>query len=275
MECRLKGGGVIHYHEQGRGRPFVMLHGTPLDSTAAAYELEPAFRTRRGWWRIYPDLPGHGSSRGHDDLQTIDDYLQVVLDFLNQLLRRRHFVLGGTSWGAYIALGIAHRRPQQVDGLLLAVPMVTRDPRRRRARREPVKLLPDEPLHRAALREGLSWWDDMVVAETPATLEYARALHRTRADPNWLGRLSRGDYTFDHTRWERPFPAPCLFLLGRQDHPFRYQQLWPMLESFPRATFAVLDQAGHLLWGEQRDLAHSLVQDWLDRVERWSPSRPS
>jgi pimeloyl-ACP methyl ester carboxylesterase len=41
-----------------------------------------------------------------------------------------------------------------------------------------------------------------------------------------------------------------------------------MLERFPRSTFAVLDAAGHYLEGERPGLLATLVQDWLDRVER-------
>jgi pimeloyl-ACP methyl ester carboxylesterase len=40
-----------------------------------------------------------------------------------------------------------------------------------------------------------------------------------------------------------------------------------LLENFPRATFAVLDRAGHNLQIEQQLLFNSLINEWLDRVE--------
>jgi hypothetical protein len=42
------------------------------------------------------------------------------------------------------------------------------------------------------------------------------------------------------------------------------------LESYPRATFAVLDRAGYNLPIEQERLFAALVEEWLDRVEEAS-----
>jgi hypothetical protein len=39
-----------------------------------------------------------------------------------------------------------------------------------------------------------------------------------------------------------------------------------LLEHYPRATFAVLDRAGHGLPHEQVGLAGALLGEWLDRV---------
>ena len=39
------------------------------------------------------------------------------------------------------------------------------------------------------------------------------------------------------------------------------------MEKYPRATFAVLDLAGHILQIEQESLFNALVNEWLDRVE--------
>jgi len=55
-----------------------------------------------------------------------------------------------------------------------------------------------------------------------------------------------------------------------QDSACGYSGAWKLLEQFPRATFAVLDGAGHMMWGEQPAVCSVLVSEWLDRVERWS-----
>ena len=44
-----------------------------------------------------------------------------------------------------------------------------------------------------------------------------------------------------------------------------------ILERFPRATYAVLDRAGHELPYAQDRLFDALVIEWLDRVEEASP----
>jgi pimeloyl-ACP methyl ester carboxylesterase len=68
-----------------------------------------------------------------------------------------------------------------------------------------------------------------------------------------------------------PFARPTLIVAGRQDSVVGYRDALAILERFPRATFAVLDTAGHLLPGERPEILAALVNDWLDRVERpWS-----
>jgi pimeloyl-ACP methyl ester carboxylesterase len=64
-----------------------------------------------------------------------------------------------------------------------------------------------------------------------------------------------------------PFPAPTLILAGRQDSVVGWAGAIPLLESFPRATYAVLDRAGHGVRAEQNVLFQALVGEWLDRVE--------
>lgn len=59
-------------------------------------------------------------------------------------------------------------------------------------------------------------------------------------------------------------------MTGRQDSTVGYAEAWEMLEHYPRATFAVLDRAGHALPHEQPGLIRALVTEWLDRVQEHS-----
>lgn len=56
---------------------------------------------------------------------------------------------------------------------------------------------------------------------------------------------------------------------GRQDSCVGYKDAWGILEDYPRATFAVLDRSGHNLQLESEELFHSLVKEWLYRVEEF------
>ena len=66
-----------------------------------------------------------------------------------------------------------------------------------------------------------------------------------------------------------PFGGPTLVITGRQDHIVGYVNAWEILEDYPRATFAVLDRAGHILPVGQQKLFAALVDDWLARVEEY------
>ncbi len=62
-------------------------------------------------------------------------------------------------------------------------------------------------------------------------------------------------------------------MTGRQDSTVGYSRAWELLEQYPRATFAVLDRAGHALPHEQPELLRALVTEWLDRVREQPPAR--
>jgi pimeloyl-ACP methyl ester carboxylesterase len=242
MKCQLPGI-TIRYETKGRGRPFLMLHASPSDHARAMAQVEPAFQSRKGWRRIYPDLPGHGRTPGADRIRDMDDYLGVLLEAVDELIDEERFALGGISFGAYLALGIARKRQSRIEGLMLSVPEVNHSPTEERRDRKHGTPSIQTPSH---LASGL-----------PAYVE----------DTRWLERLPFHDVSVPLYRSPRPFRAPTLFLFGRQDAPFRYRTYWKMLDDFPNATFAILDGAGHRLWIDRNELACTLVSDWLDRVE--------
>jgi pimeloyl-ACP methyl ester carboxylesterase len=62
------------------------------------------------------------------------------------------------------------------------------------------------------------------------------------------------------------YERPALILTGRQDWAVGYAEQYTLLPHYPRATFAVLDRAGHNLQMEQPALFGALVWEWLDRV---------
>lgn len=66
------------------------------------------------------------------------------------------------------------------------------------------------------------------------------------------------------------FSKPTLFIAGRQDNIVGYHDLYNLLEDYPRATFVILDIAGHNLQIEQEELFNSLFLNWLERIEKYS-----
>ena len=66
-----------------------------------------------------------------------------------------------------------------------------------------------------------------------------------------------------------PFLGPSLIITGRQDAIAGYRDVWNILENYPRATYVVLDRAGHAL-EEKEDLVRVLINEWLDRVEEYA-----
>jgi pimeloyl-ACP methyl ester carboxylesterase len=84
-------------------------------------------------------------------------------------------------------------------------------------------------------------------------------LERIRTDPK------KYTFSFDVDAELAPFEKPTLIVTGRQDFVVGYQDAWALLENYPRASFAVVDGAGHFL-EDKNHVLQPLVQEWLQAV---------
>jgi len=273
MWCEIDGV-QIHYETFGEGRPVILLHGWSMDHHIEAMDYEPIFARRSGWQRYYLDLPGMGQSISQEWVRTQDDILTVVLRFIDRVLPGRRFALAGTSLGAYLARGVVRDRAAAIDGLLLRMPCVIADNARRTL---PVfqPLIRDDRVmaalsdtEREELKEVPVERADFIRALQPISREVRRAesvaaevTREIRAD------TSRYGFSFDVDALTVPFGAPTLIITGRQDTAVGYRDAWQIIENYPRATFAVMDRADHGWPVDRLELFHSLVNDWLDRIE--------
>ena len=81
--------------------------------------------------------------------------------------------------------------------------------------------------------------------------------------------LQNYEFSFNVDQLPPSFEKPVLIVVGKQDSVVGYSDAWKMLSQFPRATFAVLDKAGHFLGSEQDELLRALATEWLQRVEEY------
>lgn len=102
MECKISGI-PLYYEETGTGTPLLMLHGSHADHREMMHKMEPVFEHRQGWRRIYLDLPGRGRTRGARWMNSHQDILEVVLEFLDSIAPKARFAVAGYSYGSYIA----------------------------------------------------------------------------------------------------------------------------------------------------------------------------
>jgi pimeloyl-ACP methyl ester carboxylesterase len=269
MQCDI-GDIAIYYETYGAGRPIVMLPGRPSDHRVMARFMEPLFTLRDGWLRLYPDLPGTGRTPGVERLTTHDQMLDAVLSFIDTVIPGQRFVLAGLSYGGYLARGVVYRRAALIDGVMLCAPQVKADPAK--AHLPPRTTIVEDP----ALAAELGPIAGLVVVQSPPVGEAVRALlaEIQLANHPFNDRLEEaGPFSFDVDRLPTSFGGPTLMLTARQDHLCGYRDAWDLLDNYPRATFAVLDRAGHFVNIEQDVLCHSLMSEWLDRVEEYAADR--
>jgi pimeloyl-ACP methyl ester carboxylesterase len=94
----------------GKGFPIIILHGLSIDHRAMAGPLEPVFKDREGWKRIYLDLPGMGETPGLDWITNQEQVLDIVLHFIESVIPGQRFAVAGYSYGGYLARGVIRRR---------------------------------------------------------------------------------------------------------------------------------------------------------------------
>lgn len=255
---------TIFYKTIGAGKPFVTISGIPSDHHIVESWLEPIFEKRPGWQRIYFDLPGTGQTSGAG-ITHIDQVLDVVCDFIDATIPSQRFTLLGLSAGGYLARGVVHHKADLVDGLCLLVPWLSEHDNQELPEPTTIfkdasamaQLSPDDAEKLAGLavvqdQKVVDWYRDVVIPARPGE---NKSLIEQRI------------YSFDLEALTKPFEKPTLILTGRQDTHVGYRDGWDILEKYPRATFAVLDRAGHALGVEQENLFQALVHEWLDRVE--------
>ena len=265
---------TVYYEEVGSGRPLVILHGWPLDHRHMFYDLEPLFVNRPGWRRIYPDLPGMGKTKSADWIIHQDHILDIVLEFIDTIAPGERIVVVGTSYGGYLARGVVYRKGPQMDGMFINVPVVEGDKSKRDL--PPPTVIAEDAEFLAELETDEQRMRDFIVAQSPGLLRDFRQYYSTAtaaADHAFLERLQKNyAFSFDVDSLPEPFMAPTLILTGRHDNWQGYRDAFKILGNYPRATYSVLDRAGHMLALEQQELFRQLASEWLDRVEEFSLS---
>lgn len=261
---------MLNHLVLGRGRPILVLHGGRLDHRHMVETLEPIFQSLDGWRRVYVDLPGHGCSPPEANIRSLDDVLAAVMAFVETVLGERCAIIG-ESRGGYLARGFAQLRPARVSGVALIVPARdwAADPSRL-----PAHLVAEpEPSLRSEVANDEVWhFDNFMVVQNRAILEKTRrckvpALELCDAEQD--ARVAREFELAHDLQGQAPvFEGPSLIVAGRQDSTTGYLDAIDLLPQFPRATFAVLDSAGHGLAWERPELFDALLHDWLVRLAR-------
>lgn len=250
---------VVHYVEHGGGVPLVALHGAGVDH----HEIEAAIEAvipRTGHRRIYPDLPGMGRSTT-DGLRCNDDVVGLLGDFIDHVAPGPVMLLGH-SYGAYLARGVAARRPDTVLGLALLCPAGERSG--------------DVPEH-VVVREDADAYAELELGQRAGFDEYF--VVRTAATAvRYRDHVVPGTIRVDEPALERifagwtvnlgsdAFTAPTLIVAGRRDSVVGHADATGLLERYPHATLAVVEDAGHALMHERPELLTALIGDWLERA---------
>ncbi|WP_164699825.1 alpha/beta fold hydrolase [Modestobacter sp. KNN46-3] len=253
------GGVSVHHVEHGTGPPLVALHGAGVDHREIEAAVEAAVPDV-GLRRVYPDLPGMGRSTA-DGLTSNDDVVTLLAGFVEQLTGEPVLLLGH-SYGAYLARGLAARRPDLVRGLALVCPLGERTGQ--------------VPEHQV-VRQDVDAHDELAPEQRAGFDEYFVVRTRTTAR-RYRDHVVPGTSLVDEAALERVFSGwsiglgtggydgPTSIVAGRRDSTVGYVDAVGLLGHHPHATLAVVDDAGHALVHERPEVFGALLREWMDRA---------
>ena len=107
----------VYYEVQGKGAPILLLHGWGVDS-GSLRPVSNLLKEQTESRVTALDFPGFGYSDGLSAAWCVQDYVQFLLAFMDELKVERAVLLGH-SFGGRVAIKLAAQHPQRVDRLIL------------------------------------------------------------------------------------------------------------------------------------------------------------
>ncbi len=265
----------VHYEDSGAGEPALMLihgygsetgswrHATPaLSQTRRAVALD-----RTGFGLTSRPLPGEWEG---DTPYSIDAHADEVVALMDDLGIAKT-VLVGHSQGAAVALLVAEKHPERVEGVVLVAPEL--DGKGAPSWLKPVMSTPQM----RRLGPHLMDWGAALMGE--------RALERAWHDPSAIPEERVATYV-DGTQveywgvgmWEHsaaPFTyglagraqaldVPVLIIAGDDDRVVGSEELRELGSALPDATYVEIEKCGHIPQEECPDEFAAAVQAFAD-----------
>ena len=248
----------VHYVEHGSGRPVLVLHGAGVDHREAEACFEPLLDGVAGLRRIYPDLPAMGRTVAPPTLSSADDVVDTLLEFADEVSAGAAYLLVGHSAGAYFAQAMAARRPAQVAGLALVCPLLPG-----------VRDVPEHRVVEGSGEIGNDVFRSYFVIQTTEMLDRYERFVAPAAELVDEAALERIGERWALTPVDGPaYAGPTLVVAGRWDSTVGSAAAAELVDHYPHASLAVVDDAGHALPHEQPELLRALLAEWLTRVDR-------
>jgi len=268
--------GDVSFQRLGEGDPLFLLHSFGAGHDAIEWR-DTAERLARRYQVFAPDLPGWGrSDRPRLDYDS-ELYIDFVIDFMIDLVRRRGVLIASGLSAAY-AIQVAVDRPELVRALVLVAPLGIdlasdepdlKDAVIHRLLRLPV--LGTSALNAYASRKGIAHHLREEVYADPDRVTDELVDHYWRSSHDDGSRAALAAYLSGYLN-HRVRPAlsrlkvPTLLIWGRNAvHPaVEAADLW--LHELPEAELEVIEEAGVAPQAERPEAFCEVVEPFLDAL---------
>jgi len=272
MPHALVNGIRLHYREQGRGFPIVLVHGYTGNLHNWVFQIPPLTQKYR---TVSLDLRGHGLT---DSPPRPEDYsLELLAEDVYGLLQAvgiSECYLCGHSLGGMVAQEFFLAHPEMVRALILVDTTAERPPGTeigdggrlaRMAVEQGMGPVFDEMLRTAPLFSTLAtasssfiekWREQFLLTSVDGYIHCAQAIHNRRP---LLDELHRID-------------VPTLIVCGALDEPF-LEPSCRMHERMAGSELAIIPDCGHIPLIERPQELNHILMSFLERVDARSAER--
>jgi haloalkane dehalogenase len=269
----------LHYIDEGKGEPVVMLHGNPTWSFLYRNLIDSLNGSHRV---IVPDHIGCGLSEKPEDSQyayTLESRVEDLETLLDHLGLDRELTLVLHDWGGMIGMTYAARYPERIAGLVVTNTAAFHLPA---SKSLPLALAFCRSSTLAApLIRGANAFCHGTALIGCKRARMTRDLWRAYVHPydSWKNRvavlrfvqdipLRPGDRSYELVTWVQDrlhllASVPMLILWGMRDFVFDQHFLEEWQRRFPSAAVHRFDRAGHFLFEDEIDSTCALVQQFL------------
>ncbi len=255
---------VLHYREQGQGRPVILMHGLfgSLDNLAlVARKLAAQYRV------ISVDLRNHGRSFHRPDM----GYTHMADDVCRLLdaLKIKQAVMLGHSMGGKCAMQMALDHSERVQGLIVGdIAPVTYPVRHDNVLNAISSYCPDQMVSRTLVDQQLATFIEMPAVRQ---LLMKSMVINDRGEYIWRLNAQALVANYDGIRampdnGEKVYSGPTLFIKGEQSDYLLPEHQLQIQTHFPKAAVRVIKGAGHWLHAEKPELFSGIVIRFLEQL---------
>ncbi len=259
---------TTNYHDAGDGAPVVLIHGSGPGASAHATwrQCIPALATDHRV--LAPDLLGFGLTERPPGLAcNLAAWLDHLVGFLDAVKVRRASMVGYSLGGA-LAIALAARRPERVDGLVLVSSAGLSFP--------VTEGLTTVWGYRPGIATMRGLLETLAHNRELVTEEVVEMRYRASVEPGVHEAFARL-FPAPYQRWVDAVATPeprigaiphrTLIVHGREDRVVPLQTAYRLVQLIPRSQLHVFGGCGHWVPVERADDLNLLLRGFLARPE--------
>jgi len=252
----------LHYSEAGQGTPVVLLHGFPLSGLVWRKQQQHLCDLYRV---ITPDLRGHGQSPAPAGVYEMETLARDVLALLDTMHITKAAILGH-SMGGYVALAAWKLAPERFLALGLIDSQAAADTEQGRQGRfkmaEKVAAAGSQAVASAMLPKLFA---PSLAATDPLIEQVRQTILNTPCD-GIIGSLNGMALRHNAEGMLSTIDVPVLILTGDKDQIIPRAKAEAMAAIIPKATLAIIENAGHMPMLERPEATTTAIRKFLSQV---------